>query len=824
MDTSPTSAPVYGGGLVEVEIYADIEIPEFARLFLVFDGSKQRQVTEARITDEGRKLEAVIPDHEPPEIVALSLIIKLHGGSCRTLAQEPFTYYLDQTCYLARYLADSVHDLESLEDWDYIRGPKFSLADENFPTLDERLTSAFQHLILPTTWNLLGDPTTVDIPRETLFHFAARLGLSSFVTLLLEKRGAAECLQIRNKHNELAKNIARSKSYDGLADLITDPHAHGVIRWESTHRMTQSTTIKRHSFGTVTTSTEMQNGDFPPIEEEIDAIVRDHPPPTPDKPESIKNSEENHNNSNNIDDKVHNGNYDIPAGLEVTNTTNATWGSEDESSDFVELPPPVPPKPKELYLDYEYDSVENGDHLEYTQNETSSYFSPNSIDYSEGDAILFQGSNINPDEEIEEDILEGNLRHLQQISTDIHYIRQKDIARLKQSSPADAGRLSNSCPNLGQDSSYVSNDTDYLENFDSPAAARSRQAISSGVGFQHFDAEFQSPVETYGSADDLLSKPHNRSPLYIPDPPPPPLITMDQNQDEIPVEEEHFLEDWEQEEEVEEERPTSPNKRPHSWHSVEKLNELKPDNKGNEIVHSHKRSQSYQGDEFSNKDSMTELTPEEKAEQADTITSPSIRRVRRHNNNAFAVVGPESRDNKARSISLCVNNNNNAINEADRRFTISEGLITEKQRNSLLALQELIRQHDELINKDNNLLEDGDDDAFSSGPRQMSLAEFLSDPANFEADGDTPPPRKPEITRGYAAKPFVPPRPPDAGPTRNIVSRKLSFLSKMRNSTRTKTNAGKDRVKKGTELKANSIQKPSADGGKFLYLYIVELF
>lgn len=54
----------------------------------------------------------------------------------------------------------SVHDLEGLEDWDYIRGPQFCLANEDFPTLDERLTSAFQHLILPSTWNLLGDPLT----------------------------------------------------------------------------------------------------------------------------------------------------------------------------------------------------------------------------------------------------------------------------------------------------------------------------------------------------------------------------------------------------------------------------------------------------------------------------------------------------------------------------------------------------------------------------------------------------------------------------------------------------------------------------------------
>lgn len=58
--------------------------------------------------------------------------------------------------------------------------------------------------------------------RETLFHFAARLGLTSFVTLLLDKNGAEECLQIHNKHGSVAHDIARDRGYHGLADLMTE--------------------------------------------------------------------------------------------------------------------------------------------------------------------------------------------------------------------------------------------------------------------------------------------------------------------------------------------------------------------------------------------------------------------------------------------------------------------------------------------------------------------------------------------------------------------------------------------------------------------------
>ena len=60
------------------------------------------------------------------------------------------------------------------------------------------------------------------VPRETLFHFAARLGLSTFVTFLLEKPGAEACLNLKNRHNELATDIALARGFDGLADLITE--------------------------------------------------------------------------------------------------------------------------------------------------------------------------------------------------------------------------------------------------------------------------------------------------------------------------------------------------------------------------------------------------------------------------------------------------------------------------------------------------------------------------------------------------------------------------------------------------------------------------
>ena len=118
-------------------------------------------------------------------------------------------------------MAQSVDDLESLEDWDEIRREGFSLCSEDFTDLDVRLTAAFQHLLLPVDRSLLGNhpeqPT-----RETLYHFCARLGLVKFMRLLFTKPGAQVCLSIPNRHGELPFELAQRREYDELFQVLTD--------------------------------------------------------------------------------------------------------------------------------------------------------------------------------------------------------------------------------------------------------------------------------------------------------------------------------------------------------------------------------------------------------------------------------------------------------------------------------------------------------------------------------------------------------------------------------------------------------------------------
>ena len=56
------------------------------------------------------------------------------------------------------YFNFSVHDVESLEDWDLIKDEGYCLENEDFETLDNRLTRAFKHLVLPDDWHILGQP------------------------------------------------------------------------------------------------------------------------------------------------------------------------------------------------------------------------------------------------------------------------------------------------------------------------------------------------------------------------------------------------------------------------------------------------------------------------------------------------------------------------------------------------------------------------------------------------------------------------------------------------------------------------------------------
>ena len=83
------------------------------------------------------------------------------------------------------------------------------------------MTAAFQHLLLPEDWSLLGNHPNQPT-RETLYHFCARLGLTRFLRYLFTKPGAAMCLSIPNRHGELPQELAQRRHQEELFQVLTD--------------------------------------------------------------------------------------------------------------------------------------------------------------------------------------------------------------------------------------------------------------------------------------------------------------------------------------------------------------------------------------------------------------------------------------------------------------------------------------------------------------------------------------------------------------------------------------------------------------------------
>ena len=48
----------------------------------------------------------LLSDHEPPEQIEFNVYILFGNNEVKLMATEIFTYFLDPTCFLARYLAD----------------------------------------------------------------------------------------------------------------------------------------------------------------------------------------------------------------------------------------------------------------------------------------------------------------------------------------------------------------------------------------------------------------------------------------------------------------------------------------------------------------------------------------------------------------------------------------------------------------------------------------------------------------------------------------------------------------------------------------------
>ncbi|XP_078313770.1 rho guanine nucleotide exchange factor 28-like isoform X2 [Crassostrea virginica] len=221
------SSPVYGGGKIWVNLPPGV--PLNCPLYLVFEGPYQRHITTG--IRSGDTCWAMIPAHGEAEKVQVTLFSYYNNDIC-ALVTSSFVFDHDPTYFLACFLVESVYNVASLENEELIRSDKFDLGEEDLETLDQRLYLALRYLEIPEWWHLLGPNSPAvsadPIPRETLLHFVARLGLFKVALFLLDKNGAQEALCLPNRHGYLPKDIAVEKGHTKLATILTEYNSHSV--------------------------------------------------------------------------------------------------------------------------------------------------------------------------------------------------------------------------------------------------------------------------------------------------------------------------------------------------------------------------------------------------------------------------------------------------------------------------------------------------------------------------------------------------------------------------------------------------------------------
>ncbi|XP_061749530.1 A-kinase anchor protein 13 isoform X2 [Nerophis ophidion] len=231
MKLTPQQAPLYGRCVITVQL-ADEELAadeEGADYFLLFVGSTQRHLTST-LRSGHDTLQALCPAHDCCEEVSVTLCSLPCGdpearGDLKThpapLAEHRFSFVQDLAFDMAQFLVSTVGRTDGLD-------AALLLDQSHIPVrecerLDESLALALQHIPLPPGWSLLGNKHTNNtdpVPRETLLHFSARLGLHRVTNFLLRQPGAGEALRLANRQGHTPAAVAAMRGHDALHQLL----------------------------------------------------------------------------------------------------------------------------------------------------------------------------------------------------------------------------------------------------------------------------------------------------------------------------------------------------------------------------------------------------------------------------------------------------------------------------------------------------------------------------------------------------------------------------------------------------------------------------
>ncbi|XP_054550718.1 A-kinase anchor protein 13 isoform X3 [Talpa occidentalis] len=232
MKLTPQQAPLYGDCVVTVLLTEEDKVEDDVVFYLVFSGSSLHHCASTRKVSSDT-LETIAPGHDCCETVKVLLCASREGLPVFVVAEEDFKFIQDEAYDAAQFLATSAGNQQALNFTRFLDRSGPLTGDVN--SLDEKVALAFRHLKLPAEWNVLGtDQTLPDgAPRETLMHFAVRLGLLRLTWFLLQKPGGRGALSIHNQEGATPVSLALERGYHKLHQLLTQENAGEPDSWSS---------------------------------------------------------------------------------------------------------------------------------------------------------------------------------------------------------------------------------------------------------------------------------------------------------------------------------------------------------------------------------------------------------------------------------------------------------------------------------------------------------------------------------------------------------------------------------------------------------------
>ncbi|KAM7010291.1 A-kinase anchor protein 13 [Passerculus sandwichensis] len=230
MKLNPQQAPLYGDSVITVQLTEEDKVEDDVVFYLVFTGSTVQHCTSTRKINPG-SLETISPGHDCCETVKVALCASREGHPVLVVAEESFQFVQDEAYDAAQFLATCAGNQQALNFTRFLDRSRPPAADVDF--LDEKVALAFRHLKLPAEWNVLGADQSLseNIPRETLMHFAVRLGLLRLTWFLLQQPGGRGALSIHNNEGATPVSLALERGYQKLHQLLTEEGAREPDSW-----------------------------------------------------------------------------------------------------------------------------------------------------------------------------------------------------------------------------------------------------------------------------------------------------------------------------------------------------------------------------------------------------------------------------------------------------------------------------------------------------------------------------------------------------------------------------------------------------------------